>query len=129
MNSSQLIVIIVAVISFAVFGYIRSEKNEYAEREVELESLETKAALEIFEKLAQSTNYLAVCISPKAGPAVRKQLIRSANQLREAGTASLAEAHWIGGYLKVYVRALGETHCFKLEPEAEGGLKLLGVQY
>lgn len=127
MNSSQIIMIVVAVIGVGAFGYLRSDKNEYSEREVGLDSPEAKAALAIIEKLAQSTNYLAQCISPKASPAVQKQLIRSAIQLRESGEVLFTDAQWTGDYLKIQVRARGNIHCFTLEPEVEGGLKLLGV--
>lgn len=123
----QIIIILATVAAIGVSGYLRSDKNEYSEREVGLDSPEAKAALAIVEKLAQSTNYLAQCISPKASPAVQKQLIRSAIQLREAEEALLTEVQWTGDYLKIQVRARGNIHCFTLDPEVEGGLKLLGV--
>ena len=133
MNSAQIIIILAAVPAIGVFGYLRSGKKEYAEREVALDSTESKEAEAIFKQLAQSTNYLAQCISPKASPVVQQMLLRSAVALKESGKATLVGAYWSGDYLKVQVKAPtddAETaqHWFTLESEANGELKLLGVQ-
>ena len=131
MSSAQIIIILGAVVG--VFGYLRSDKNEYAEREVALDSGEAKNAEIIFQQIAKSTNYLAHCISPKASPAVQKMLLRSAVALKDSGKVTLAGAHWSGEYLKVQIKAATETdpnaqHWFTLESKSKGGLKLLGVQ-
>jgi len=84
MNSVQIIIILAAVAAIGVFGYLRSDKNEYAEREVALDSTESKEAEAIFKQLAQSTNYLVQCISSKANPAVQQMLLRSAVALKES---------------------------------------------
>ena len=131
MSSAQIIIILGAVVG--VFGYLRSDKNEYAEREVALDSGEAKNAELIFKQLTKSTNYLSQCISPKASPVVQKMLLRSAVALKDSGKVTLAGAHWSGAYLKVQIKAATETdpnaeHWFTLEPEPKGGLKLLGVQ-
>ena len=133
MSSAQIIIILVTVAAIGVFGYLRSDKNEYAEREAALDSAESKAAEAIFKQLAQSTNYLAQCISSKASPVVQQMLLRSAVVLKESSSVTLTGAHWSGEYLKVQVKAPtddAETaqHWFTLEPEANGELKLLGVQ-
>ena len=133
MSSAQIIIILVAVAGVGAFGYLRSDKNEYAEREMELDSQEAKEVEVIFKQLAKSTNYLARCISPKVSPVGHQMLLRSAVALKDSGKVTLAAAHWSGAYLKVQVKAATETdpnaqHWFTLEPEAEGGLKLLGVQ-
>ena len=134
MNSVQIIIILAAVAAIGVFGYLRSDRNEYAEREVALDSTESKEAEAIFKQLAQSTNYLAQCISPKASPVMQQILLRSAVALKESGKATLVVAHWSGDYMKVQIKASTEidpnaVQWFTLEPEANGGLKLLGVQY
>ena len=59
MNSVQIIIILAAVAAIGVFGYLRSDKNEYAEREVALDSTEAKEAEAIFKQLAQSTTILS----------------------------------------------------------------------
>ena len=133
MRSAQIIIILVVVAGVGAFGYLRSDKNEYAEREMELDSQEAKDVKVIFNQLAKSTNYLAQYISPKVSPVGHQMLLRSAVALKDSGKVTLAAAHWSGAYLKVQVKAATETdpnaqHWFTLEPEAEGGLKLLGVQ-
>jgi len=133
MSSAQIIIILVAVAGVGAFGYLRSDKNEYAERDVALDSSEAKEAAKMFGELAQSTNYLSQCISPKASPVVQKMLLRSAVALKDSGKVTLADAYWSGAYLKVQVKAATETdpnaeHWFTLESEPKGGLKLLGVQ-
>ena len=133
MSSAQIIIILVAVAAIGVFGYLRSDKNEYAECEAALDSTESKAAGEIFKQLAQSTNYLTKCISPKASLVVQQMLLRSAVTLKESGKATLVRAHWSDEYLKVQVKAATDgdeaaQQWFMLKPEANGELKLLGVQ-
>ena len=133
MNSAQIIIILVAVAGIGIFGYLRSDKNEYAEREVEPDSPESQEVEAMFKQLAKSTNYLAQCISPKASPVVQKMLLRSAVALRESGSVMLTGAQWSGEYLKVHIKAPTQSepnavHWFTLESETKGGLKLLGVQ-
>ena len=131
MNSVQIISILAAVAAIGVFGYLRSDRNEYAEREVALDSTESKEAEAIFKQLAQSTNYLVQCISSKANPAVQQMLLRSAVALKESSSVTLIGAYWSGDYLKVQVKAPADDaetaqYWFTLEPEANGELKLLG---
>ena len=133
MNSAQIIVILAVVAAIGVFGYLRSDRNEYAEREVALDSTEAKEAEAIFKQLVQSTNYLVQCISSKASPVVQQMLLRSAVALKESGKAALVGAYWSGDYLKVQVKAPTDgakpaQHWFTLESEDNGELKLLGVQ-
>lgn len=133
MSSAQIIIILVAIAAIGVFGYLRSDRNEYAEREVALDSTEAKEAEAIFKQLAQSTNYLVQCISSKASPVVQQMLLRSAVALKESGKATLVGAYWSGDYLKVQVKAPtaddeAAQQWFTLESEANGELKLLGVQ-
>ena len=88
----------------------------------------------MIEKLAQSTNSLAQCISPKANPVVQQELIRTSIRLQEADSISLTQAEWTGDYLKIQIQALVDgkkatAYRFMLEAEAEDRLKLLGVQF
>ena len=128
MSSAQYILIGVAVVGFAVFGFMRSDENEYAERPMALDSAEAKAALAIFEQLTQTTNALSEVISPKANPMVQQHLQRSAARIQTAGTVELINAHWTGDYFKVQIQAAEESHWFTLEKAADDSLKLLGVQ-
>ena len=134
MRNAQIIGIIAAIIGIGIFGYLRSEKDEYAERKVSIDSTEAKAALAMIEKLAQSTNSLAQCISPKANPVVQQELIRTSIRLQEAASISLTQAEWTGDYLKIQIQVLADgkkatAYRFMLEAEAEDRLKLLGVQF
>jgi len=128
MSSAQTILIGVAVVGLTVFGFMRSDENEYAEQVVALDSTEAKAALAIFKQLSQSTNALANAISPKANPVIQQHLQRSAARLQTAGTVELINAHWTGDYFKVQIKAAEESHWFTLEQDGGAGLKLLGVQ-
>ena len=128
MSNAQYILLGVAGVGVAVFGFMRSDENEYAERPMALDSAEAKAALAIFEQLTQSTNALSEVISPKANPMVQQRLLRSAARIQTAGTVELINAHWTGNYLKVQIQAAEESHWFTLEPASDDGLKLLGVQ-
>ena len=126
MGNIQIIGIIAVIIGIGVFGYLRSEKNEYAERKVSIDSIEAKAALAIIEKLAQSTNCLTQCISPKANPVVQQELIRASIQLQKADSTSLTHAEWVGDYLKIQIQALvdgnkSSQYRYIFEPEAEDG--------
>ena len=134
MSNIQVIGIIAALIGIGMFGYLRSEKDEYAERKVSIDSTEAKVALAMIEKLAQSTNSLAQCISPKANPVMQQELIRTSIRLQEADSISLTQAEWTGDYLKIQIQALvngkkATAYRFMLEAEAEGRLKVLGVQF
>ena len=134
MSNIQVIGIIAAIIGIGMFGYLRSEKDEYAERKVSIDSTEAKAALAMIEKLAQSTNSLAQCISLKANPVVQQELIRTSIRLQEADSISLTQAEWTGDYLKIQIQALVDgnktsVYRFMLEAEAEDRLKILGVQF
>ena len=128
MSNAQYILLGIAVVGVAVFGFMRSDENEYAERPMALDSAEAKAALAIFEQLTQSTNALSEVISPKANPMVQQRLLRSAARIQTAGTVELINAHWTGNYLKVQIQAAEESHWFTLEQASDDGLKLLGVQ-
>ena len=133
MSSAQLIIILGAVVGVGAFGYLRSDKNEYAERQVALDSVEAKNAEIIFQQIAKSTNYLAHCISPKASPVSQQMLLRSAVALKDSGKVALTGAYWSASYLKVQIKAATETdpnaeHWFTLGSDSKGELKLLGVQ-
>ena len=134
MSNIQVIGIIAAIIGIGIFGYLRSEKDEYAERKVSIDSTEAKAALAMIEKLVQSTNSLAQCISLKANPVVQQELIRTSIRLQEADSISPTQAEWTGDYLKIQIQALVDgkkatAYRFMLEAEAEDRLKILGVQF
>ena len=133
MSSAQIIIILVAFAGIVAFGYLRSDKNEYAERGLDLKSQEAKDVEVIFNQLVKSTNYLVQCISPKASPVAQQRLLRSAGALNDSGKVALVGGHWSGAYLKVQIKTetktdLNAQHWFMLESEVKGGLKLLGVQ-
>ena len=133
MSSAQILIVLGAVAAVGAFGYLRSDKNQYTERKVALDSVEAKNAEVVFQQLAKSTNHLAQYISQKASPVVQKMLLRSAITLKDSAKVTLVGAHWSGEYLKVQIKTATETdpnaqYWFTLEKESKGGLKLLGVQ-
>ena len=133
MSSAQIIIILVAVVGVGAFGYLRSDKNEYAERQVALDSVEAKNAEIIFQQIAKSTNHLVQYISQNASPVGQQMLLRSTIALKDSKKVTLTDAYWSGAYLKVQVKTetktdLNAQHWFTLEKESKGGLKLLGVQ-
>ena len=76
MSRTQLIIIAVAVVVVGVTVFTRPKDNEFADRDVALDSKEAKAALAIIEKLAESTNHLAANLSAEAPPMARQQLLQ-----------------------------------------------------
>ncbi|MDG1833178.1 MAG: hypothetical protein P8J63_08130, partial [Verrucomicrobiota bacterium] len=103
MSRTQLIIIFVGVIAVGVSVFTGSKDNEFADHEVALDSSEAKAALAIFEKLAESTNHLAASLSADAPPIARQKLLKFAHHLAQADTVKLKEVSWRGEYLSVAV--------------------------
>ena len=129
MNRTQLIIIFVGVIAVGVSVFTGSKDNEFADRELALDSREAKAALVIFEKLAESTNHLAANLSADAPPIARQKLLKFAHQLAQADTVKLKEVSWRGEYLSVAVTCSPTAeHWFYLAKDEVGQLKLLCVQ-
>ncbi len=129
MSRTQLIIIFVGVIAVGVSVFTGSKDNEFTDHEVALDSSEAKAALSIFEKLAESTNHLAANLSADAPPIARQKLLQLAQQLTQADTVKLKEVSWRGEYLSVAVTCSpAAEHWFYLAEDEAGQLKLLGVQ-
>ena len=129
MSRTQLIIIFMGVVAVGVSVFTGSEDKGFADREVALDSSEAKAALAIFEKLAESTNHLAANLSTDAPPIARQKLLQFAQQLTQADTVKLKEVSWRGEYLSVAVTCWpAAEHWFYLAEDEAGQLKLLGVQ-
>jgi len=129
MSRAQLIIIAVAVVVVGVTLFMRPKDNEFADRDVALDSREAKAAFGIIEKLSESTNHLWAHLSTDAPPMARQQLLQLSQKLIQANTVKLKEVSWRGEYLSVAVSCLPEAeHWFYLAEDKEGQLKLLGVQ-
>ena len=129
MSRPQLILLVVSVVAVSISVFTGPKDNEFADREVALDSIEAKAALAIIEKLAESTNHLAAHLSADAPPMARQQLLQLSQKLIQANTVKLNEVSWRGEYLSVAVSCspAGE-HWFYLAEDKAGQLKLLGVQ-
>ena len=129
MSRPQLILLVVSVVAVSISVFTGPKDNEFADREVALDSSEAKAALAIIEKLAESTNHLAAHLSADAPPMARQQLLQLSQKLIQANTVKLNEVSWRGEYLSVAVSCspAGE-HWFYLAEDKAGQLKLLGVQ-
>ncbi|MBC8326057.1 MAG: hypothetical protein H8E27_10575 [Verrucomicrobia subdivision 3 bacterium] len=129
MTRTQIIIIAVAVVVVGVTLFTRPKDNEFADRDVALDSDEAKAALAIIEKLAESTNYLAANLSAEAPPMARQQLLQLSQKLTQAANVKLKRVSWRGEYLSVAVTCSPATeHWFYLAEDDDGQLKLLGVQ-
>ncbi len=125
--------IVVAVAGLALYGFLRQGGDEYAEREVGLDSKEARATLAMFRKLAKSTNHLAQFMSPKANPIAKRMLHQRARQLSESTEVTLKQAAWSGEYFRVEILGVtkaGDTnsHWFLLAEDEGGELRLMGVQ-
>ncbi|MDE2680671.1 MAG: hypothetical protein OSB29_04825 [Verrucomicrobiota bacterium] len=129
MSRPQLILLVVSVVAVSISVFTGPKDNEFADREVALDSSEAKAALAIIEKLAESTNHLAAHLSADAPPMARQQLLQLSQKLIQANTVKLNEVSWRGEYLSVAVSCspAGE-HWFYLAEDKARQLKLLGVQ-
>jgi hypothetical protein len=129
MNRTQLIIIVVVIVAIAVTLFMWPKDNEFADREVALDSSEAKAALAIIEKLAESTNHLAANLSAEAPPVARQQLLQLSQKLTQAANVKLKKVAWRGEYLSVAVTCSpAAEHWFYLAEDEAGQLKLLGVQ-
>lgn len=133
MSKPQIILIVVAVAGLALYGFLRQGGDEYAEREVGLDSKDAQAALMLFRKLSKSTNHLAQFLSPKANPIAKRMLHQRARQLSESTEVTLKQAAWFGDFLRVEILGVtkaGDTnsHWFLLTEDEGGELRLMGVQ-
>ena len=133
MSKAQIIFIAVALVGVGIFGFLRQGSDGHAEREVALDSKEAKAALAMFRQLAQSTNHLAQCLSPKASPIAKRMLHQRAWQLSESTKIILKQAAWSGDFLRVEILGVTQaggtnSHWFLLTEDEGGELRLMGVQ-
>ena len=108
------------------------DTNEFEDHSVALDSKEAKVALAVLKQLAQSTNHIEACLSPKANPMVRRQVLQRAIQMRQAKEIKLKKAAWRRSYLSVDVacpaaKDPGATLHFYLVKNDQGELKLIGA--
>ena len=134
MSKGKILIIGVAAVGLAVFGFVRSGGNAYAERAGALDSEEVQQVETMLQRLQQSTNHLAECFSTDANPMVQKQLLQRAQQLTEATEVKVKQAEWSGDYFRVHVSSPSKvnasaSHWFLMAADEAGALKLLGVQY
>lgn len=133
MSKPQVILIAVGLVGIGLYGWLRSGSSENTEREVDPNSKEARAALGLVRQLAESTNYLAECLSPRTAPIARHALHQRAVRLGESTEITLKQASWSGDYFRVEIRAVtkgGDTnsHWFLLTAGEDGQLRLMGVQ-
>ena len=134
MSRPSMILIAVTTVGLAVWGYQRSEGNQYADREVALDSKEAKTVQAMMDQLQQSTNHLAASVIEGASPMVREQLYQRARQIHGARSVTVQAASWSGDYFRVHISSLTEKdeaaeHWFLLAADEAGALKLVGVQH
>ena len=134
MNKTRVILIAVVVTGIGVYGFLRSDGNDYAERAVALDSQEVKQVESMLQQLSASTNHLAECLSADVNPIAHQQLLHRAQQITEASEVKVKQAEWSGDYFRVHVSSPTKTdvtasHWFLLVANEGGALKLLGVQH
>ena len=135
MNNQWVILIVVVVTGIGVYGFLRSDGDDYAERAVALDSKEVKQVESMLQQLrSASTNHLAECLSVDVNPIAQQQLLHRAQQIPEASEVKVKQAEWSGDYFRVHVSSPTKTdvtasHWFLLAANEGGALKLLGVQH
>ena len=134
MSKGKILIIGVAAVGLAVFGFVRSDGNDYAERAVALDSEEVQQVESMLQRLQQSTNHLAEYLSADSNLRAQQQLLQRAQQLTEAIEVKVLQAEWSGDYFRVHVGSpskadVSASHWFLLAADEAGALKLLGLQY
>ena len=134
MSKGTILIIGLAAVGLAVFGFVRSDGNDYAERAVALDSEEVQQVESMLQRLQQSTNHLAEYLSADSNLRAQQQLLQRAQQLTEAIEVKVLQAEWSGDYFRVHVGSpskadVSASHWFLLAADEAGALKLLGVQY
>ena len=134
MSKGKILIIGMAAVGLAVFGFVRSDGNDYAERAVALDSEEVQQVESMLQRLQQSTNHLAEYLSADSNLRAQQQLLQRAQQLTEAIEVKVLQAEWSGDYFRVHVGSpskadVSASHWFLLAADEAGALKLLGLQY
>ena len=134
MSKGKILIIGMAAVGLAVFGFVRGDGSDYAERAAALDSEEVQQVETMLQRLQQSTNHLAEYLSTDSNPMAQQQLLQRAQQLTEAIEVKVLQAEWSGDYFHVHVGCPSKAnasanHWFLLAVDEAGALKLLGVQY
>ena len=134
MSRGSMIGIALVGVALAVWGYLRSGGNDYADRDVALDSPEAQSVQAMMDQLRQSTNHLATCMGNGINPIAQQQLHQRATQIQSATAATVKTASWSGEYFRVQISSPTEEdaaleHWFLLAEDEEGELKLVGVQH
>ena len=130
--------IILAILGLAVgawqlFSIARDAPNKYEPQPLALDSDEAGSALALLSRVAESTNHLDQCMSLKAPPMARMEVLKWAGRLGENAKLKLKEAAWRDDYLSVGVQSadsktITNTHYFFMAKGPKGKLQLVGVQ-
>jgi hypothetical protein len=130
--------IILILTGLAVAGWqswttAESAPNKYQARPVPLDSDETCDALKLLRQLAESTNRLDRCMSPKASPMARLEVLKWASQVGKGAQLELRQAEWRDAYFSVGVKLAGQpdstrAHYFYMAKGPGGKLQLIGAQ-
>ena len=134
MSKGKILIIGVAAVGLAVFGFVRSDGNDYAERAAALDSEEVQQVETMLQRLQQSTNHLAEYLSADPNLMAQQQLLQRAQQLTEATEVKVRQAEWSGDYFRVHVSSPSKvnasaSHWFLLAADEVGTLQLMGVQH
>ncbi len=135
MKSADVILIItgLAVAGWQLWPTAKDAPNKYEPQPVALDSDEATGALALLSRVAESTNQLDQCMSPKAPPMARMEVLKWASRTGKSAKLKLKEAAWRDNYLSVGVKCTDQktnpkTHFFFMAKSPEGKLQLIGVR-
>ena len=130
--------IILAILGLTVGAWqllpiAKDAPNKYEPQPLALDSDEAGCALALLSRMAESTNHLDQCMSLKAPPMARMEVLKWAGRLGENAKLELKEAAWRDNFLSVGVKCADQktnpkTHFFYMAKGPEGKLRLIGMQ-
>jgi len=130
------VILVVAGLGATAWGYWTSLEDEPKFRapvDASLESKESVDALGLLRQLVKSTNTLDACMSPKAPPMARRQVLQWSGRFKKGSSLVLKEAAWKGEYFSIAVTQAGvneepQAHYFHMVKDSDGTLRILGLQ-
>ncbi len=135
MKTPYVILIItgLAVAGWQLWPMAKDAPNKYEPQPVVLDSDEAGSALALLSRVIKSTNQLDQCMSPKAPPMAKMEVLKWASRVGKSTKLELKEAAWRDNYLNVGVKCADQktnpkTHFFFMAKSPEGKLRLIGVQ-
>ncbi len=110
-----------------------SAPNKYQAQPVSLYTDEAGDALKLLRQLAESTNRIDQCMSLKASPIAKLEVLKWASQVGKRAQLELRQAEWRDAYFSVGVKLAGQpdstrAHYFYMAKGPGGKLQIIGTQ-